>query len=187
MDENLKKVSFTEMKNGTKADYELLTKYEHEFVSGLPDRILQELKNLGESLDGYKVSRLEHSLQSATRAEKDGADEEMIVATLIHDIGDSLAPNNHSQLVAAILRPYVSEKVYWIILHHGMFQEYYYAHHVGRDRNVRDQFKDHPYYQDAVNFCEKWDQKSFDPDYKSYSLEHFEPLVRRLFSKEPNY
>ena len=120
MDENLKKVSFSEMKKGTKADYELLTKYEHEFVSGLPDRILQELKNLGESLDGYKVSRLEHSLQSATRAEKDGADEEMIVATLIHDIGDSLAPNNHSQLVAAILRPYVSEKVYWIILHHDV-------------------------------------------------------------------
>ena len=136
MDENLKKVSFSEMKNGTKSDYDLLTKYEHEFVSGLPDRILQELKNLGESLDGYKISRLEHSLQSATRAEKDGADEEMIVATLIHDIGDSLAPNNHSQLVAAILRPYVSEKVYWIILHHGIFQEYYYAHHVGRDRNA---------------------------------------------------
>jgi predicted HD phosphohydrolase len=111
----------------------------------------------------------------------------MIVATLIHDIGDSLAPNNHSQLVAAILRPYVSEKVYWIILHHGMFQEYYYAHHVGRDRNVRDQFKDHPYYQDTVDFCEKWDQKSFDPDYESYSLEHFEPMVRRLFSKEPSY
>ena len=68
-----------------------------------------------------------------------------------------------------------------------MFQEYYYAHHVGRDPNVRDQFKDQRYYQDTVDFCEKWDQKSFDPDYESYSLEHFEPMVRRLFSKEPNY
>ena len=184
---DMKKVSFTEMKDGTKADYELLTEYEEEFVLQLPDRILQELKNLGNSLDGYKVSRLEHSLQSATRAEKDGVDEEMIVATLLHDIGDSLAPNNHSQLVAAILRPYVSDKVYWIILHHGMFQEYYYAHHVGRDRNVRDQFKGHQYYQDTIDFCEKWDQKSFDPNYKSYPLDHFEPMVRRLFAKEPKY
>ena len=111
----------------------------------------------------------------------------MIVATLLHDIGDSLAPYNHSQLIAAVLRPYVSEKVHWIMLHHGLFQEYYYAHHFGKDRNSRDKFKDHPYYQDAVNFCEKWDQKSFDPDYESFPLEHFEPMVRRLFSKEPNF
>ena len=145
------------------------------------------MKHLDSSVDGYQVTRLEHSLQSATRAEKDGADEEMVVATLIHDIGDNLAPHNHSQLVASVLRPYVSEKIYWIILHHGIFQEYYYAHHIGGDRNARDKFKDHPYYQDAVDFCEKWDQKSFDPNYESYSLEYFEPKVRKLFSKEPNF
>jgi len=86
-----------------------------------------------------------------------------------------------------VLRPYVSEKVYWIMLHHGIFQEYYYAHHVGRDRNARNQFKDHPYYQDTVDFCEEWDQKSFDPEYDSYPLEHFEPMVKRLFSKKPKY
>jgi len=177
------KVSFTQMKDGSKEDYELLSKFEKEFAEKLPDRILETLINLGKSMDGYQVSRLEHSLQSATRAERDGADEEMIVATLLHDIGDSLAPFNHSQLAASVLRPYVSEKVYWIMLHHGMFQEYYYAHHVGRDRNARDQFRDHQYYQDAVDFCEKWDQKSFDPEYDSYPLEHFEPMVRKLFSK----
>ena len=181
------KVSFTQMKDGSKADYELLSKFEKDFAEKLPDRILEALMNLGESMDGYQVSRLEHSLQSATRAERDGADEEMIVATLLHDIGDSLAPFNHSQLAASVLRPYVSEKVYWIMLHHGMFQEYYYAHHVGRDRNARDQFKDHQYYQDAVDFCEKWDQKSFDPEYDSYPLEHFEPMVRKLFSKKAQY
>ena len=181
------KVKFTEMKEGSKEDYELLSKFEAEFAEKLPDRILEALKNLGESMDGYQVSRLEHSLQSATRAERDGADEEMIVATLVHDIGDSLAPFNHSQLVASVLRPYVSEKVYWIMLHHGMFQEYYYAHHIGRDRNVRDQFKDHKYYQATVDFCEKWDQKSFDPEYDSFPLEHFEPMVRNLFSKQPKY
>jgi predicted HD phosphohydrolase len=181
------KVSFTQMKEGSKEDYELLSKFEKEFAEKLPDRILEALRNLGESMDGYQVSRLEHSLQSATRAERDGADEEMIVATLVHDIGDSLAPFNHSQLVASVLRPYVSEKVYWIMLHHGMFQEYYYAHHIGRDRNVRDQFKDHKYYQATVDFCEKWDQKSFDPEYDSFPLEHFEPMVRNLFSKQPKY
>jgi predicted HD phosphohydrolase len=183
----MKKVKFTQMKDGTKEDYDLLSKYEEKFSKDLPDRILEALKNLDSSVDGYQVTRLEHSLQSATRAEKDGADEEMVVATLIHDIGDNLAPHNHSQLVASVLRPYVSEKIYWIILHHGIFQEYYYAHHIGRDRNARDKFKDHPYYQDAVDFCEKWDQKSFDPNYESYSLEYFEPKVRKLFSKEPNF
>ena len=183
----MKKVKFTQMKDGTKEDYDLLSKYEEKFSKDLPDRVLEALKNLDSSVDGYQVTRLEHSLQSATRAEKDGADEEMVVATLIHDIGDNLAPHNHSQLVASVLRPYVSEKIYWIILHHGIFQEYYYAHHIGRDRNARDKFKDHPYYQDAVDFCEKWDQKSFDPNYESYSLEYFEPKVRNLFSKEPNF
>ena len=183
----MKKVKFTQMKDGTKEDYDLLSKYEEKFSKDLPDRVLDALKNLDSSVDGYQVTRLEHSLQSATRAEKDGADEEMVVATLIHDIGDNLAPHNHSQLVASVLRPYVSEKIYWIILHHGIFQEYYYAHHIGRDRNARDKFKDHPYYQDAVDFCEKWDQRSFDPNYESYSLEYFEPKVRKLFSKEPNF
>jgi predicted HD phosphohydrolase len=183
----MKKVKFTQMKDGTKEDYDLLSKYEEKFSKDLPDRVLEALKNLDSSVDGYQVTRLEHSLQSATRAEKDGADEEMVVATLIHDIGDNLAPHNHSQLVASVLRPYVSEKIYWIMLHHGIFQEYYYAHHIGRDRNARDKFKDHPYYQDAVDFCEKWDQKSFDPNYESYSLEYFEPKVRKLFSKEPNF
>ena len=183
----MKKVKFTEMKQGSKEDYKLLSKFEKEYANKLPDRILEALLNLGDSMEGYQVSRLEHSLQSATRAERDGANEEMIVATLLHDIGDSLAPFNHSQLSASILRPYVSEKVYWIMLHHGLFQEYYYAHHMGRDRNARDKFKDHPYYQDAVDFCENWDQKSFDPDYDSLPLEHFEPMVRKLFSKEPKY
>ena len=175
------------MKQGSKEDYELLSKFEKEYANKLPDRLIEALLNLGDSMEGYQVSRLEHSLQSATRAERDGADEEMIVATLLHDIGDSLAPFNHSQLVASILRPYVSEKVYWIMLHHGLFQEYYYAHHMGRDRNARDKFKGHQYYQDAVDFCEKWDQKSFDPEYDSFTLEHFEPMVRSIFSKQPKY
>ena len=180
------KVQFTQMKDGSKEDYDLLHGFEEEFAKGLPDRILSFLKNLDGSLDGYQITRLEHSLQTATRAAKDGADEQMIVAALIHDIGDGLATYNHSQFAASVLRPYVSEKVYWIIKHHGLFQTYYYAHHMGQDRNMRDQYKDFQYYQDTIDFCEKWDQTSFDPNYESYSLNYFEPMVRRVFTKTIN-
>ena len=183
----MKKVSFTEMKHGTKEDYALLDKHEKEYERKTADRILNYLSKLDSTLEGYKVSRLEHSLQSATRAFKNGESEEMVVATLLHDIGDELAPMNHSEYAAAILKPYVSERTHWIVEKHGEFQMFYYAHHLGKDRNSRDKFKDHPYYQDAVDFCEKWDQKSFDPNYESFPLDHFEPMVRRLFSKEPNF
>ena len=129
--------------------------------------------------------RLEHSLQTATRAKNDKASEEMIVASLLHDIGDELAPTNHAECAAAILKPYVSEKTHWIIEKHGEFQMYYYAHHLGKNKNQRDKYKDHKYYQDTVDFCENWDQASFDPNYKSMSLEDFTPMVKKIFSRKP--
>ena len=181
----MKKVSFTEMKKGTKDDYLFLDRHEKDFASKTADRILRFLSNLTETLEGYQISRLEHSLQSATRAYKNGEDEEMVVATLLHDIGDELAPMNHSEYAATILKPYVSEKTHWIIEKHGEFQMYYYAHHLGGDRNKRDQYKNHKYYQDTVDFCEKYDQKSFDPKYKSLPLEFFKPLVKKIFSRKP--
>ena len=178
-------VSFTSMAAGTREDYELLERLEAEFASGTSDRVLEQLRGLAGSLAGYQVDRLEHSLQSATRAYHDGADEEMVVAALLHDIGDLLAPHNHSELAAAVLRPYVSEKTYWVVRQHGLFQTYYYAHHTGGDRNARDRYIDHPWYQDAVDFCQRWDQASFDPDYASLPLEFFEPMVRRVFGRAP--
>ena len=181
----MSKVSFKEMKKGTKEDYLLLDKHEQKFVKGTADRILNFMSTLTETLEGYQVSRLEHSLQTATRALKDGASDEMIVAALLHDIGDELAPLNHSEYAAAVLKPYVSEKTHWIIEKHGEFQTYYYAHHFGGDRNKRDKYKDHKYYQACVNFCEKYDQASFDPDYKSLPLSEFEPMVKRIFSRKP--
>ena len=182
----MKTVSFTEMKHGTKDDYLLLDKHEREFANKTGDRLIKFMENLNETLEGYKVSRLEHSLQSATRAFNDKADEEMIVATLLHDIGDELAPMNHSEYAAAVLKPYVSKKTHWIIEKHGEFQMYYYAHHLGGNRNKRDQYKGHEYYEDTVNFCENWDQKSFDPNYKSMSLKDFEPMVLKIFSRTPH-
>ena len=181
----MKKVSFTEMKKGSKEDYLFLDKIEKKFIAGTADRIIKYLKKYDQTLEGYQVSRFEHSLQAATRAFKDKASDEMVVATLLHDIGDDLAPANHAEYAAAILRPYVSEKTHWILLKHGEFQMYYYAHHLESDRNKRDQYKDHKYYDDCVKFCELWDQSSFDPSYKSLPLEEFEPLIKKIFLRKP--
>ena len=181
----MKKVSFTEMKKGTKKDYLFLDKLEKDFASKTAERLLKFMSGLTETLEGYQVSRLEHSLQSATRAYKNGESEEMIVATLFHDIGDELAPMNHSEYAAAILKPYVSEKTHWIIEKHGEFQMFYYAHHLGGNKNKRDKYKGHKYFQDTVDFCEKYDQNSFDPNYKSFPLEFFEPIVKKIFSRKP--
>ena len=181
----MKKVSFTEMKKGTKEDYLLLDKNEKDFAKKTADRILKFLSSLTETLEGYQVSRLEHSLQSATRALHAGESEEMIVAALLHDIGDELAPMNHSEYAASILKPYVSEKTHWIVKKHGEFQAYYYAHHLGGNRNKRDKYKGHKYFDACVNFCEKYDQCSFDPNYESYPLEKFEPMVRNIFARKP--
>jgi predicted HD phosphohydrolase len=178
-------VNFTEMKNGSKEDYFLLNKHEKKYIEGTADRLMKFMSGLCNTLEGYKITRLEHSLQSATRALNDKADDEMIVATLFHDIGDELAPLNHSEYAAAVLKPYVSEKTHWIIQKHGEFQMYYYAHHLGENRNQRDKYKGHKYYKDTLDFCENWDQKSFDPNYKSLSLKEFEPLVKKIFSRKP--
>ena len=186
----MKNVQFRQMKDGTKEEYLFLTEHEEAYARGLPDRLLATLRNLENTLSGYQVSRLEHSLQSATRAEADGADEEMIVAALIHDIGDDLAPYNHSQYAAAILRPYVRPEVTWVINQHGLFQNFYYAHHLGGDPNEREYLKDHPWYQACVDFCERWDQSSFDPEYPTKPLEYFEPKLRKIFTRpafDPKY
>ena len=173
------------MKSGSKEDYLFLDKLEKEYVGETADRILNFLSRMTTTLEGYKITRLEHSLQSATRAFKNNESEEMVVACLLHDIGDELAPLNHSEYAASVLKPYVSEKTHWIIEKHGEFQMYYYAHHLGADRLKREKYKDHKYYQDTINFCEKYDQCSFDPEYKSMSLEEFAPMVKRIFARKP--
>ena len=181
----MERVKFTQMKHGSKEDYLLLEKHEKKYIEGTADRLIKFMSSLNSTLEGYQVSRLEHSLQTATRALNDKADDEMIVASLLHDIGDELAPLNHSEYAAAVLKPYVSEKTHWIVEKHGEFQMYYYAHHLGGNKNQREKYKGHKYYQDTVDFCENWDQKSFDPNYKSLPLKEFEPLVKKIFSRKP--
>ncbi len=176
-------VSFTEMQHGTAADYALLERHERAYAAGLADRLLATLDRLTGSLGGYRISRLEHSLQSATRARRAGADIDWVVAALLHDIGDELAPYNHSELAASILQPYVRAEVHWVVQHHGVFQSYYYAHHFGHDRNERDRFADNQWAEICTQFCAEWDQNSFDPDYPTDDLSSFEDEVREVFGR----
>ena len=173
------------MKDGTKEDYLFLEKHEKKYIEGTADRLIKFMDSLNATLEGYQITRLEHSLQTATRALNDKASDEMVVAALLHDIGDELAPLNHSEYAAAVLRPYVSEKTHWIVEKHGEFQMYYYVHHLGGNKNQRDKYKGHKYFNDTINFCENWDQKSFDPNFKSLTLKDFKPLVRKIFSRKP--
>jgi predicted HD phosphohydrolase len=181
-----KAVSFHRMEEGTREDYLLLDQSERDYARTLPERILSSLRKLDHSFQGYQVSRLEHCLQTATRALNDGADEELLAAALMHDIGDDLAPYNHAEVAAAIIRPYVRAEVTWIVAQHGLFQTYYYAHHLGGNRDARQRWRGHPWFDSCASFCERWDQASFDPGYTAQPLEAFEPVIRNIFGRKPH-
>jgi len=185
MTQNTGTVSFTAMKDGTEADYKLLQELEEPYLALTADRVIDELRRHGEStLEGYQLTRLEHALQSATRAERDGVDIDWVVGALLHDIGDGLAPQNHDRFSAEVIRPFVRWEVSWVVEHHGIFQMIYYAHHYGWDKNARDRYRDHPCFDTCSEFCERWDQSAFDPAYNSETLEHFEPMIRSVFSRK---
>lgn len=183
----MKTVNFTAMKDGTKEEYEFLRTQEHSFNAMTAERILRELASQAtDTIGGYKITRLQHALQSATRAAKDNADTDWVVAALLHDIGDGLAPQNHDKMAAEIIRPFVREEVSWVVEHHGAFQMVYYAqHYEGWNQHEREKHNDSPYYQSCIDFCERWDQSSFDPHYPMYDLSHFEPMVKAVFDRKP--
>ncbi len=176
-------VSFSAMADGTREEYHMLRRASAANPVPVADNVLALLEGIRGHNPGYRISRYEHSLQTATRARRDGADEETVVVALLHDMGDMVAPENHSAFAAAVLRPYVSEDNHWLVLNHGLFQGYYYFHHFDHDRDARDRCRGHPMFERTAEFCEKWDQTSFDPDYDTMPLEAFEPMVRRLFAK----
>jgi predicted HD phosphohydrolase len=181
----MESISFTQMKDGTQQEYVFLQQLEHDYIRALPDRLLLALQRLDGSLQGYKLSRLQHSLQSASRAEDDGADIEMVVAALVHDLGDELAPDNHSQFAASILKPYVRPEVTWVVEMHGLFQMQFYAHHYGKDATGHLAYQDHPWFASAQRFVEKYDQAAFDPAYPTRPLVYFEPMLRTIFGQAP--
>lgn len=177
-------VKFTEMKHGDAEDYAMLDKHERDYAAGTADRLVDALRDLDASLSGYKVTRLGHSLQTATRAWRAGADADWVVSALLHDIGDIYAPYNHDEYAAAILRPFVREQCAWVVEKHGDFQRLYYAHHTGGNRDAREKFRGQPYFDDCADFCEFWDQNSFDPDYDTLPLDFFRLLVRQIFDRK---
>lgn len=176
------RADFNAMDEGTKADWDRIALAALEFYPGLADRVLDHLRLLGGDFGGFKVDRLTHSLQTATRAARAGRDDEYVACALLHDIGDTLASFNHPDIGAAIVKPFVSEGYHWMVQQHGVFQGYYFFHHLGLDRNLRDQFEGHPYYDLCAEFCAEYDQTSFDPAYPTMPLEEFEPLLRQFFA-----
>ena len=181
----MEKVKFSQMKDGDKDDYDFLNLHETEYAKGTANRLLKALVELDTGLSGYKITRLGHSLQSATRAFEDGADIDWIVSALLHDIGDIYAPYNHDEYAATIIRPFVREQCSWVVEKHGDFQLTYYGHHIGANPNKREAYNGHLYFEDCAVFCERWDQSSFDPDFENRPVEFFKPMVEKVFSRKP--
>ena len=174
---------FHAMAEGTKADWDIIATEAMHAAQRLPDRVMDHLRLLDGDFGGYAVDRLTHSLQTATRAERAGRDDQYVFCALLHDIGDTLGSFNHADIAAAVVRPFVRDEYHWMVEHHGIFQGYYFFHFLGLDRDGRDAFRGHPSYDLTVEFCADYDQVAFDPTYDTRPLEHFEPLLRDVMAK----
>ncbi|WP_203143083.1 HD domain-containing protein [Marinobacter mangrovi] len=174
---------FTHMKDGTAEDWQTIAASFGDFAKSLPDRIMDHLKLLEGDFGGFKVDRMTHCLQTATRAHRDGKDEEYVVCALLHDIGDTLGTYNHADVAAVLLEPFVSEENHWMVKHHAIFQGYYFFEYLGLDPNLRENFKDHPYYKHTLEFVSKYDSPAFDPEAETLPLSYFEPMLRRVMAR----
>ena len=180
------RAGFASMKEGTAADWAIIGSHFMPFAARLPDRVLAHLKLLDGDYGGFPIDRLQHSLQTATRAHQAGESEAYVVMALLHDIGDTLGSYNHPDVAAAILKPFVDDKLHWMCQNHGVFQGYYFFHHLGMNRDMREAFRGHDHFEDTARFCELYDQSAFDPAFESAPLDFFEPMVRRLFERPIN-
>lgn len=174
------KATFTTFEESTADDWSRIVACIPHTQAVAGENVITQLRLLEHDTGGFPVSRLEHSLQTASRAEADGRDEEYVLCALLHDVGDTLSPYNHPGIAATILKPFVSEANHWMVEQHGIFQGYYFWHHIGGDRNAREQFRGHEYFEYTEEFCAKYDQTAFDPDYVSAPLAHYEPLIRKF-------
>jgi predicted HD phosphohydrolase len=174
------RATFANMQDSTAEDWAIIGSHAADFMAALPDRVLAHLRLLGGDFGGFAVDRLTHSLQTAARAEKAGRDDAYVLCALLHDIGDTLGAYNHADVAAAIVKPFVAEDLHWMVEHHAEFQGYYFFHHIGLDRDMREQFRGHPHFEHCAQFCHLYDQNSFDPGYDSMPLEAFEPMLRRV-------
>ncbi len=174
---------FHHMKDGTAEDWQVIAQSFGRYAQSLPDRILEHLRVLDGDFGGFPIDRLSHCLQTATLAHRDGKDDEYVVCALLHDIGDTLGSYNHADVAAVLLEPFVSEANHWMIKHHAIFQGYYFFNYLGLDRDLRDNYRDHPHFKRTVEFVSKYDAPAFDPEGEILPLEYFEPMVRQVFAK----
>jgi predicted HD phosphohydrolase len=172
---------FRAMSESTLDDWQLIGGEFERFARQLPERLITHLELLRGDYGGFPIDRLEHCLQTATRAYHAGRDEEYVVCALVHDIGDTLGPYNHADIAATIVQPFVSEENHWIVKHHGIFQGYYFFHFMGLNRDMREKFRNHPHFGKTEEFCRVFDQVAFDPSFKSMPLAAFEPMLQRVF------
>jgi predicted HD phosphohydrolase len=186
MSETQERATFLRMEESTAEDWQKIATEYKPFAAKLPDRLIAHLKVLEGDYGGFPVDRWTHSLQTATRALRDGRDEEYVVCALFHDIGDTLGTYNHFDIAAAILKPFASEANLWMVQHHGIFQGYYFFHHIGLDRNLREQFRGHPHFARTEEFCALYDNPAFDPKGETLPMSEFEPMVRRVFAQPRN-
>ncbi|MGJ7531941.1 MULTISPECIES: HD domain-containing protein [unclassified Variovorax] len=177
------RASFKSMQESTREDWQLIGGEFMQFTTGLPARVIKHLQILEGDYGGFPVDRYTHSLQTATRALRDGRDEEYVVCALLHDIGDTLGSFNHPDIAAAILKPFVSEANHWMVQNHGIFQGHYFFHHIGLDRDMRDNFKGHPHYERTAEFCALYDNPAFDPKAETLPISEFEPMLRRVMAQ----
>lgn len=177
------RAKFTSMDTGTQEDWSIIATHQIEFNKGAVDRIFDHMSLLEGDAGGFIVDRLQHSVQTATRAFKDGRDDEYVVCALLHDMGDMLCSTNHPDLAAAVVKPYVDESLHWMVEKHGIFQGYYFFDYLGLDKDMREQFRGHPNFELTAEFCEKYDQTAFDPAYESMTLEEFRPMMERVFAR----
>ncbi|MGO4391069.1 HD domain-containing protein [Variovorax sp. M-6] len=177
------RASFVRMQDSTAQDWQLIGGEFMQFAQGLPGRVIKHLQILEGDYGGFPIDRYSHSLQTATRALRDGRDEEYVMCALLHDIGDTLGTMNHPDIAAAILKPFVSEENHWMVAHHGIFQGHYFFHHVGLDRDLRENFRSHPCFDRTAEFCELYDNPAFDPKAETLPISEFEPMLRRLMAQ----
>jgi predicted HD phosphohydrolase len=176
--------TFVRMADSTAEDWQIIMADHQNLTAGVADQVLGQLRGIETAAGGFAVDRLFHSLQTAYRAEVDGKDDAYLICCLLHDVGDLLAPDNHPDIAAAIIKPYVSDEYHWMVQQHGVFQGRHFWHFLGGDRNARDEFRDHEYYDTCDEFVEKYDMPAFDPNYSTPSLEYYESLLRSFFARE---
>ncbi len=183
MDKQKERARFRAMIDGTRDDWAIIASEMRHFGKSLPDRVIDHLMLLDGDHGGFPIDRLQHCLQTATRAHRDGRGEAYVIMALLHDIGDTLGTFNHPDIAAAMIKPFVSDELHWICEQHGIFQGYFFFHHLGYDRNIRESMRGYPHFEACAEFCEKYDQAAFDPGYDSAPLSFFEPILRRVMER----